>query len=184
MSEIKVGSWVEYTNSQTVRLFVYLVGKRCVHCVNLDGQRYVLHLDFVTHLPDCTGWDWQPLVIREGGYYELANGEIVGPIGRDGNHWQFTHDKIKGEGRWWHEGGRNTTPEWSIVKEVPAPIQWRPATIDDAIRAIRGETVECRVRDGDKCDWYETSLAGCYRVLSHQWVASNEMAYKYCEVRA
>lgn len=38
--------------------------------------------DIIEHLPDCTGFDWEPtpkLQLREGAWYERKDGKIVGP---------------------------------------------------------------------------------------------------------
>jgi hypothetical protein len=43
------------------------------------------HRDLIEHIPDCTGFDWVPapkLQLREGAWYERADGNIVGPCER------------------------------------------------------------------------------------------------------
>lgn len=72
-----------------------------------------------------------------------------------------------------------------LVATVKPAEVWEPATVEDAIRALRGETVKCRVwdtgnskRDGDlvsyapgaRFPWFMRSADG------------NTMPYEYCEV--
>lgn len=69
--------------------------------------------------------------------------------------------------------------------------RWRPATIEDAIRALRGEAVECRVRDTEDQDWSYRTLVGSSG-LGSGWpwfctegeTRSPLIMYKFCEVPA
>jgi hypothetical protein len=48
----------------------------------------------------------------------------------------------------WELTGHNWTGAHKLIADL-APVEvWRPATVEDAIRALRGEMVECRVWDG------------------------------------
>lgn len=65
----------------------------------------------------------------------------------------------------------------------PEP-KWRPATIEDAIRAIRGETVKCRVRnDGTKNGWENAELKGHAAGWGSPWFTHCDN-WHCCEVPA
>ena len=68
--------------------------------------------------------------------------------------------------------------EWQLVL---TPIKlWRPATIDDAVRAIKGETVVARFSD-DGQEWLQGYLHGYRKDVAYQW-ESQTSEYRYCEV--
>jgi hypothetical protein len=133
VSEIKVGDFIEVYGSgfdatQAVRLMVYGVeadGDRVhLHSVTQKGVLQVWFPKHVTHLPDCTGWDWKPpLELKEGAYYENASGEVVGPLSKDDGKWvcPFHCDRSAVCNYWFYEDGSNNSPQWSLVKEVPKP---------------------------------------------------------------
>jgi hypothetical protein len=54
---IKAGDWVEF---EGYRGLVFRVDDALLRIVHMNGTHDVMRCDAVTHLPDCTGWDWQP----------------------------------------------------------------------------------------------------------------------------
>lgn len=58
---------------------------------------------------------------------------------------------------------------------------WRPATIEDAVRAIRGEVVEARFRDIEFNQWEEYRLKGYVAGNDFPWKTCFS-AFNYCEV--
>ena len=69
-----------------------------------------------------------------------------------------------------------------LMRLVLTPIKrWRPATIDDAVRAIKGAMVVARFRDRDTHDWQEGELSGYAKNREYKW-ASHAAAWNYCEV--
>lgn len=71
---------------------------------------------------------------------------------------------------------------YSYASLVLTPIpKWRPATLEDAIRAIKGETVEARFKDKDSTVWQESELVGYDRVDKYPF-RSITTCYEECEV--
>lgn len=66
----------------------------------------------------------------------------------------------------------------AILRPTP---KWRPATVEDAIRALRGETVKARFRDCPDKNWRESNLTGMVSQLPYPW-GSTEECYRFCEV--
>ena len=122
--DCQAGKWYQlYTGERMLCLGPSLGIKSCSF---VRADYYVLNYaesDF-TALPDCTGWDWQPLELKEGGYYELQDGTLVGPISKrkaDGCWDAMPVGVSVGTGYWFNKDGSNVTPQWSIVREVPKP---------------------------------------------------------------
>ena len=67
---------------------------------------------------------------------------------------------------------------WLVLSPVK---RWREATIDDVVRAIKGEKVVARFRDADKQDWHGSELNGYVRGRTHNW-ASIKNTWAQCEV--
>jgi hypothetical protein len=67
---------------------------------------------------------------------------------------------------------------WLVLTPLP---KWRPATLEDAIRAIKGEKVKARFRDNTGYDWHESELTGCTRQGKLTWHALRDR-WAYCEV--
>ena len=65
---------------------------------------------------------------------------------------------------------------------VLTPIKrWRPATIDDAVRAIKGDRVVARFWDSQDSEWLQGFLAGFRDGVDCKWLTRcNE--YSKCEV--
>ena len=121
----KIGDWCQWG------IGMHYVWKLCdfnggvrLHLINCAGSTaYTIAEDTrLEHLPDCTGWDWQPppkLQLREGAWYEQADGEVVGPANkRDtttvpwfiGFHWYRDDGTTLG-----------TSETLALIREVPAP---------------------------------------------------------------
>ena len=65
----------------------------------------------------------------------------------------------------------------------PAP-KWRPATVEDAARAILGATVKARGQFGVvpvPSGWEEFELVGYDRSETNKWIGPNK-TYRICEV--
>lgn len=70
---------------------------------------------------------------------------------------------------------------WIDEKLVLTPTKrWRPATIDDAVRAIKGAMVVARFSD-DGQEWLQGYLHGYRKDVAYQW-ESQTSEYRYCEV--
>lgn len=72
-----------------------------------------------------------------------------------------------------------------ILREVT---KWRDATVEDAIRAIRGEKVVARMRDAIDDEWkMGERLIGYISGAEHPWVCGihfgADSRYKYCQVQ-
>jgi hypothetical protein len=87
--EWKVGDWCDYNGK---RGLVYLVQNDVVNFVSRTGHNDYSYLDSdaVKHLPDCTGWDWEPPK-PELQYRPFANAAEFAPY-RD----QWVKDKKTG----------------------------------------------------------------------------------------
>lgn len=78
----------------------------------------------VEHLPGCTGFDWVPtpkLQLREGAWYERADGKIVGPCEPYKNPSWAPEANWKVACRWYSDDGKNPAPETNLVREVDPP---------------------------------------------------------------
>ena len=90
------------------------------------------------------------------------------------------------QGEYFFSGAENkaTVASFSFKRDfqlVLTPIKrWRPATIDDAVRAIKGETVVARFSD-DGQEWLQGYLHGYRKDVACQW-ESQTSEYRYCEV--
>lgn len=61
--------------------------------------------------------------------------------------------------------------------------KWRPATLDDVIRVLRGECVPARFRDTSKQDWVYGYLMGGVRDVAPSWMSPSGFRWLYCEVK-
>lgn len=59
--------------------------------------------------------------------------------------------------------------------------RWRPATIDDAVRAIKGEMVVARFWDSRDSEWLEGYLIGYRNTANPEWLTRCNK-YRKCEV--
>lgn len=72
-----------------------------------------------------------------------------------------------------------------LVATVKPAEVWEPATVEDAIRALRGEVVKCRVWDCDSSSKRDGVLSGCAPGYCYPWfacVTCTPGPYEYCEV--
>jgi hypothetical protein len=61
--------------------------------------------------------------------------------------------------------------------------QWRPATVEDGVRAIRGEKVVARFRHWTTVPWKEGELATVWpEAYETRWGMRNSCSYLFCEV--
>ena len=67
---------------------------------------------------------------------------------------------------------------WLVLTPIP---KWRPATLEDAIRAIKGETVKARFKDKHDRIWKECELTGYDKVDKYPFRAITT-CYEECEV--
>lgn len=77
--------------------------------------------------------------------------------------------------------------EWGDATEY-RPTTWRPATAEDAIRAMKGETILCRVRQTSDMGWVwdGVQLVTFVRGINMPWyvsVGSDVLRYQICEVQ-
>jgi hypothetical protein len=69
------------------------------------------------------------------------------------------------------------------------PIEvWRPATIDDAIRALQGEEIPCRVWDWNEDNKIVGFLAGAHTGDKFKWLcrymsSGAHNAFNHCEIK-
>ena len=123
------GKWYEHGGQRMICLGPSSISQ----CAVFARRDYMLlHYSdtLVTPLPDCTGWDWQPLVLHEGRYYELKDGTIVGPLTKNEcGQWQAKLIDDPSISYWFDEKGCSPTASWSIVREVEPP---KPAYRKDA----------------------------------------------------
>lgn len=61
-------------------------------------------------------------------------------------------------------------------------VTWRDATVEDACRAIRGETVKARFGYKGTTGWTTSRLVGYSHGYSRPWIADNDSAYQKCQV--
>ncbi len=123
----KIGDWCEWNG---VRRLVFDVDDEQLETVrNIGGTKSIpIGLAGLIHLPDCTGWYWQPtpkLQLREGAWYERQDGEIVGPCEK-----LDTTTVCWFIGSKWYRGDGTTLgicPKLTLIREVPAPApKYRP----------------------------------------------------------
>lgn len=67
---------------------------------------------------------------------------------------------------------------WLVLTPIK---RWRPATIDDVCRAIRGETVGARFRNYDSETWEVCEICGYDKKDSLPW-RSRSQCFIQCEV--
>jgi len=73
--------------------------------------------------------------------------------------------------------------DWGALTQYPPPaLKWRPATKEDACRAIMEGGIEARFRDITTGVWIEGYLTGYNNVASCPW-RTRSSAWTYCEVR-
>jgi hypothetical protein len=137
---LKTADWIEINGR---KLKVVQGGNKEVFAETKDGFLEVHPPENCNPLPECTSWEdvlttSEPksfiinvtvnpvsnppptdgeLRIQHGKYYELANGEIVGPV-QTLVHFNHTVTANQKSGYWWHPDGTSNNPELSIVKEV------------------------------------------------------------------
>lgn len=67
-----------------------------------------------------------------------------------------------------------------VLTRIP---KWRPATLEDAIRAIKGEKIKARFREGINDDWSEGELATVWpEKQGIRWGRRGGGTWRYCEV--
>lgn len=76
--------------------------------------------------------------------------------------------------------------QWAGLIDQPRAIlrpalKWRPATVEDAIRALQGNTTRARFRDRPDQRWKESHLRGMVSQSDWPW-GSDDENYKVCEV--
>ena len=85
----------------------------------------------------------------------------------------------------WELTGHDWTVAHKLIADL-APVEvWRPATVEDAIRALRGETVKCRAWDGNVNDQMEGILTGLIPCDTFPWGVKTPYGpncYTSCEV--
>lgn len=100
----KIGDWLEFRDE---RQFVYRVDDLLVHFVSKDGDPDHSMDDSreLTHLPDCTGWEWEPPkpIDPPEGYRLITEGEVIlaGDMFLDGE-WGFLHPESHPGGKKWN----------------------------------------------------------------------------------
>jgi len=110
---LKTSDWIEVGG---LRFLVVDVGTH-VLAISRTGTVQLFTESQCTPLPDCTGWDWLAVVMKDGGYYVLANGSQVGPVEmRTSYYYSVTPNQATGY--WWDEDGKHENPDLSIVKQV------------------------------------------------------------------
>jgi hypothetical protein len=114
-----------------------------------DSRYYI-----VEHLPDCTGFDWVPppkLQLREGAWYERADGKIVGPCESYKNPSWAPEANWEVAGRWYSDDGKNPAPETNLVREVEPPKpKYRPFKDAEEFKRYRNEWIRYKQSDVNK----------------------------------
>ena len=118
---MKPGDWLEYAGQ---RFIVITAGNDTLRAITQLGSPCGFRVKEVKHLPNCTGWDWQP------------------------------------------------------------EPQWRPATVEDAIKALRGEVIEARFKYTADTHYIKSKLRAYYPIGKMNWISSNGVLFEICEVRA
>lgn len=84
---------------------------------------------------------------------------------------------------------KQTLSSWTVFSSLIAdltPVEvWRPATVEDAIRALRGEIVKCRCWDNNYNEKIEGTLTGKIPTDIFPWGAvtgHGNSCYTHCEV--
>lgn len=85
---------------------------------------------------------------------------------------------------------KQTLSSWtgfsSIIADLSPVEVWRPATTEDAIRALRGETVRCRGWDGNGNEKWMGVLTGKIPTDIYPWGVTTDSygssCYTHCEV--
>lgn len=112
---LKAADWIEVAG---IRFLVVRVDdENAVLSVSKEGNIELFKLSQVEHLPDCTGWSWEKFEMRQGKYYQLANGDVVGPVEVKMSY-QHTITPTQSYGYWWHPDGTSENPQLNIVREV------------------------------------------------------------------
>lgn len=149
----KIGDWCEWGIGRHYvwKLCEFEGGVR-LHLINCAGSTaYTITEDTrLEHLPDCTGWTWQPtpkLQLREGAWYERPCGKIVGPcklLDRDSaiRKWDI-------QGYWYADDGKHCASDaLNLIREVPAPApKYRPFANAEEFKPHRDRWI------ADKNNW-------------------------------
>ena len=123
----KIGDWCEWGIERHYlwKLCDFPGGIR-IHLVNVAGSTAYTTIEDprLKHLPDCTGWTWQPtpkLQLREGAWYERADGKIVGPL-------RYDNEFYRAGGYFYGSNGiAPGAAGYNLIREVPAPApKYRP----------------------------------------------------------
>ena len=141
--KLQAGQWYRRRDGEIVFCLGFGPGKKmypivialnedcdCIEFYKEDGtfsnEFVVNNYDIIEHLPDCTGFDWVPtpkLHLREGAWYERADGKIVGPC-------RMRTGGLRVDYRWdvsgelYHDDGTQrpiAIPGWCLVREVEPP---------------------------------------------------------------
>lgn len=86
----------------------------------------------------------------------------------------------------WVQSGVDFVHANRLIADL-APVEvWRPATTEDAIRALRGETVRCRGWDGNGNEKWMGVLTGKIPTDVYPWGVTTDSygssCYTHCEV--
>ncbi len=125
----KNGDWL-WSDGQRYRYVGPITWLNNVVCVvDRYNSAWVKLVSQLSYLPDCDGWDWEPLKVEEGKWYRQRNGEVVGPIApivgkprRDLRVWQSVVGRLErtysASGKW-QEG--DAQHKWDLVCEAEPP---------------------------------------------------------------
>lgn len=105
------------------------------------------------------------------GYSDIVEYRMVGP-----KEWYF--NTTSGDPTYSTFGHSYSEPFQLVLTPIP---KWRPATLEDAIRAIKGETVKARFKDTHDRIWKECELTGYDKVDKYPFRAITT-CYEECEV--
>ena len=174
VEDFKIGDWVEYEGN---RMLVFKPEGSVCRIVDEDGGSDYFTDTYLKngrckYLPECDGWDWQPFTIEVGKFYELADGSIANATEK-----HRAMDSFLIGGFWYDQGcrvppGYGSESIYSIVREVPAPVDlrkkfeeewekrhWCPVLENGSLRPITlvtGDTICTSIKNNkfsDRLSW-------------------------------
>lgn len=164
----EIGDWAEFKG---VRYLVYKCDPDDTYFVTENGCSWCPIQCAVEHLPDCTGWTWQPapkLQLREGAWYERADGKIVGPL-------RYDNEFYRAGGYFYGSNGiAPGAAGYNLIREVPAPApKYRPFANAEEFKPQRDRWVTNKDGKlfGRVCTYSETDcwFVGVFGEYSGNW---------------
>lgn len=171
--EYKFGDWCE--GLKDGKRYRFLV--RCAYNRDngrfLDGEGVFSSIAYadLKPLPDCTGWDWKPtLQLREGAWYERADGKIVGPC----RPCSWSKERWVVDQYWYNDDGTNTYDLSFLIREVDPPKKpkYRPFKNADEFKPHRDRWLVNKASGTMKrvCEFNDTGIWFAFCSESYQQI--------------